>query len=39
VAIAVLPSTSPANASVGFEEKLRRWSVVRDHARPAITRS
>jgi len=24
-----LPSTSPANASIGFHEKLKRWSVVR----------
>lgn len=39
VAIEVLPSTSPANAAVGFEEKLRRWSVVRDQARPPVTRS
>ena len=33
----VLPSTSPANAGTRFEEKLRLWSVVRDHAR--LTRS
>ena len=37
VRIAVLPSTSPANAGTSFEEKLRLWSVVRDHAR--FTRS
>lgn len=24
-----LPSTSPANASIPYEEKLRRWSIVR----------
>jgi hypoxanthine-DNA glycosylase len=27
-----LPSTSPAHASMRFEEKLARWSVVRDRA-------
>ena len=37
VRIAVLPSTSPANAGTRFEEKVRLWSVVRDHAR--LTRS
>ena len=37
VRIAGLPSTSPANAGTTFEEKLRLWSVVADHAR--ITRS
>jgi G:T/U-mismatch repair DNA glycosylase len=37
VRIASLPSTSPANAGTRFEEKLRLWSVVRDHAR--VTRS
>ena len=37
VRIAGLPSTSPANAGTTFEEKLRLWSVVRDHAR--VTRS
>ena len=37
VRIAGLPSTSPANASTAFEEKLRLWSLVRDHAR--VTRS
>jgi double-stranded uracil-DNA glycosylase len=37
VRIEVLPSTSPANAATRFEEKLRLWSVVRDHAR--LTRS
>jgi hypoxanthine-DNA glycosylase len=28
-----LPSTSPAHASLSFEQKLSRWSIVRDHAR------
>jgi double-stranded uracil-DNA glycosylase len=27
-----LPSTSPAHASMTFEEKLARWSIVRDRA-------
>jgi TDG/mug DNA glycosylase family protein len=39
VRIAVLPSTSPANAGTNFEEKVRRWTVLRDYARPPLTRS
>jgi len=34
-----LPSTSPAHAGMTFEEKLRRWSVVRDAARGTTARS
>jgi len=30
VALCVLPSTSPAHAALSFDEKLRRWAVVRD---------
>lgn len=26
----ILPSTSPANASMSFEQKLKRWSVLRE---------
>lgn len=33
IPIKTLPSTSPAHASMSFDEKLSRWSVVRDHAR------
>ncbi|MGH8673386.1 MAG: DNA-deoxyinosine glycosylase [Burkholderiales bacterium] len=33
IATLPLPSTSPAHASMPFEEKLSRWSIVRDHAR------
>ncbi len=29
-ALCVLPSTSPAHAALPFDEKLRRWAVVRD---------
>jgi len=39
VRIAVLPSTSPANSGTNFEEKVRRWSVLRDYARDPLTRS
>ena len=39
VRIAVLPSTSPANAGTSFEEKLRRWSVLCEHARDVATLS
>lgn len=39
VRIAVLPSTSPANAGTRFEEKLRLWSVVGEYARDPVTRS
>lgn len=30
VQIVPLPSTSPANARMGFEEKLGRWGVIKD---------
>jgi len=39
VRIAVLPSSSPANAGTTFGEKVRRWSVLRDYARAPLTRS
>jgi TDG/mug DNA glycosylase family protein len=39
VRIAMLPSTSPANAGTRFEEKLRRWSVLCEFARDPLTRS
>ena len=32
IPIKALPSTSPAHASMSFDEKLSRWSTVRDHA-------
>ena len=32
IPIKALPSTSPAHASMSFDEKLSRWSIVRDHA-------
>jgi double-stranded uracil-DNA glycosylase len=30
IASVTLPSTSPANAAVTYEEKVRRWSIVKD---------
>lgn len=39
VRVEVLPSTSPANAAVPFEEKLRRWTVIATYARGPLTRS
>ncbi len=39
VRIAVLPSTSPANAGTRFEEKLRLWSVLCEYARDPVTLS
>ena len=39
IATQPLPSTSPAHASIPFEEKLSRWSIVRDHARARPRRS
>ncbi len=39
VRIAILPSTSPANAGTRFEEKLRSWSVLREYAWTPFTRS
>ncbi|MEN6341333.1 MAG: DNA-deoxyinosine glycosylase [Methanospirillum sp.] len=39
VRIEILPSTSPANAGTRFEEKVRRWSVLRGFARTPLTRS
>lgn len=39
VLIAVLPSTSPANASTRLDEKVRRWRVLREYARGPVTRS
>ena len=32
IPIKALPSTSPAHAAMSFDEKLSRWSIVRDHA-------
>ncbi|MEN6517361.1 MAG: DNA-deoxyinosine glycosylase [Methanospirillum sp.] len=39
VRIAVLPSTSPANAGTRFQEKVCSWSVLREYARDPLTRS
>lgn len=33
-ALVTLPSTSPANAAMRYEEKLARWAVVRTDANP-----
>jgi hypoxanthine-DNA glycosylase len=38
VRVEALPSTSPANASVSIDDKLRAWSIVSDYAYP-VTRS
>ena len=32
VQIIPLPSTSPANARMGFEEKLGKWDVIKEHS-------
>jgi hypoxanthine-DNA glycosylase len=39
IPMAALPSTSPAHASMSFDEKLSRWSLVRDHARSRRVRA
>jgi hypoxanthine-DNA glycosylase len=39
VQIVVLPSTSPAYAAMPIGEKVRRWGVLREFARSAVTRS
>ena len=39
IPMAALPSTSPAHASMSLDEKLSRWSLVRDHARSRRVRA
>lgn len=39
IPIKALPSTSPAHASMSFEQKLSRWSIVRDQARSRRVRA
>jgi len=39
IPVKALPSTSPAHASMSFDEKLSRWSIVRDHARSGRVRA